>query len=127
MTTRARYYFDPIGEGYEVIQLKDFDAWFNTHKDTISKMHMRTFNRKFHIVDGSHRYKLVMRKNQFILKRANPDYFLDKHDLVNKINELAVSLEELKKVVEAAPADDNDDSVEEPKINLDVKTKMFKV
>ena len=111
-----------IGNSYVDIELKNFDEWLKQHKQEVDKLQMKTFNYRFHIVDGSTRYKLHRIRGKYVVRQCSKDYFNDKHDLINKFIELASSIKALEKIVDKV-----DIPFEEPKIHLDNSTKRFKV
>ena len=80
---------DEVGSKTRKINIKDFDAFYNSHKATIDGMNMKTFNNRFILVDDlNNRYKLMRRKNRgFIITKINPDKLLTKYDVINKLAE----------------------------------------
>ena len=111
-----------VGDAYVEIELKDFDKWLAEHRAEVDKLQMKTFNYRFHIVDGATRYKLHRIRGKYVIKQCSKDYFNDKHDLMNKFMELARAIKALEQMVEKIEI-----PFEEPKINLEAVTKRFKV
>ena len=86
--TTARTMIDYVGNSYQKINIKDFDNWYNSHKELIDKVSTKTFNTRFILVDDlNNRFKLIRRKGKMILSKMNPDNMLTKHDIMNKLAE----------------------------------------
>ena len=86
--TNARTLIDYVGNSYQKINIKDFDNWYNSHKELIDKVSTKTFNTRFILVDDlNNRFKLIRRKGKMILSKMNPDNMLTKHDIMNKLAE----------------------------------------